>query len=60
MRYVLVSIFLLLATLEGIKAVSPYAGQESQAIKALSFQEISDYLSGNGMGSSPPISGVSV
>ena len=29
---------------------SPYVGQESRAIKALSPQEISDYLSGKGMG----------
>jgi hypothetical protein len=29
---------------------SPYVGQESREIKALSPQEISDYLSGKGMG----------
>ena len=29
---------------------SPYAGQESREIKALSAQEISDYVSGRGMG----------
>ncbi len=31
-------------------AVSPYAGQEQRAIKALSAQEIEDYLAGKGMG----------
>ncbi|RLM48558.1 hypothetical protein, partial [Halorubrum sp. Atlit-28R] len=30
----------------------PYAGQEKRAIKALSEQEISDYLNGRGMGTS--------
>lgn len=29
---------------------SPYAGQETRGIKALSDQEVSDYLSGKGMG----------
>lgn len=33
-------------------ADSPYAGQEKRAIKALSEQEISDYLNGSGMGTS--------
>ena len=50
MRYVLVFIFLLLVTAERSIAVSPYVGQESQAVKALSSEEISDLLSGNGMG----------
>lgn len=33
-------------------AESPYAGQEKRAIKALSEQEIQDYLNGSGMGTS--------
>lgn len=33
-------------------ADNPYAGQEKRAIKALSEQEISDYLHGRGMGTS--------
>src|SRR4051794_31480114 len=33
-------------------ADSPYAGQQSRAIKALSADEISDYLEGRGMGTS--------
>jgi hypothetical protein len=33
-------------------ADSPYAGQEMRAIKALSEQEINDYLNGRGMGTS--------
>ena len=32
------------------RSQSPYIGQESREIKALSPQEISDYLSGKGMG----------
>lgn len=35
-----------------IAADSPYAGQEHRKIKALSEQEISDYLNGRGMGTS--------
>jgi hypothetical protein len=31
-------------------AASPYAGDESREIKALSDQEVADYLSGKGMG----------
>ena len=33
-------------------ADKPYAGQQTRSIKALSEQEIADYLQGNGMGSS--------
>jgi hypothetical protein len=33
-------------------ADSPYVGQEKRAIKALSEQEVSDYLNGRGMGTS--------
>lgn len=36
----------------GITADNPYAGQEKRPIKALSEQEIADYLNGRGMGSS--------
>lgn len=38
--------------LSGTAADNPYAGQEQRPIKALSGQEISDYLSGRGMGTS--------
>ena len=31
-------------------AASPYAGEQSRTIKSLSQQEVSDYLSGKGMG----------
>jgi Spy/CpxP family protein refolding chaperone len=34
----------------GTQSHSPYVGQEFREIKALSAQEISDYLSGKGMG----------
>jgi Spy/CpxP family protein refolding chaperone len=40
----------LLAGAVSANAQSPYAGQESREIKALSPQEISDYLAGMGMG----------
>lgn len=39
-------------SLTGTAAGSPYAGQEHRAIKALSEQEVSDYVNGRGMGSS--------
>lgn len=47
----------LLCALLGVLSVahatdSPYAGQEKRAIKALSEQEIDDYVSGRGMGTS--------
>lgn len=38
--------------LAGIAADNPYAGQEHRKIKALSEQEISDYMNGRGMGTS--------
>ena len=40
----------LLAVSATADSQSPYVGQESRQIKALSPQEISDYLSGKGMG----------
>jgi Spy/CpxP family protein refolding chaperone len=40
----------LLITASMARSQSPYIGQESREIKALSPQEISDYLSGKGMG----------
>jgi len=40
----------LLATSARANSPSPYAGQEVREIKALSPEEISDYLSGKGMG----------
>ena len=50
MRHMLVSVFLLLAATGSSNAVSPYAGQDSQSVKSLSPEEISDFLSGKGMG----------
>lgn len=46
--------FALLAMLPltGMAADSPYAGQEHRKIKALSEQEINDYMNGRGMGTS--------
>jgi Spy/CpxP family protein refolding chaperone len=45
-------IIVLFSALDGFAAppASPYAGQESRAIKALSPQEVQDYLAGRGMG----------
>ncbi|HEY8607133.1 MAG TPA: Spy/CpxP family protein refolding chaperone [Noviherbaspirillum sp.] len=40
------------AAAPSVAAESPYAGQEQRAIKALSQQEIDDYLQGRGMGTS--------
>jgi len=40
----------LLATAADAASPSPYAGQEARDIKALSPEEIADYLSGKGMG----------
>ena len=45
-----VCLLILLAASGGANTQSPYAGQESREIKALSPQDISDYLSGKGMG----------
>lgn len=45
-------IIVLFSAFNGLAAppASPYAGQESRAIKALSPQEVQDYLAGRGMG----------
>ncbi len=43
-------VLVLLAGLASAKAQSPYVGQEVREIKALSPEEISDYLAGKGMG----------
>jgi Spy/CpxP family protein refolding chaperone len=40
----------LFATLANANTVSPYAGQESREIKALSTEDVQSYLSGKGMG----------
>jgi Spy/CpxP family protein refolding chaperone len=47
-----VGIFALLGLASALAADMPYAGQQSRAIKALSDQEVSDYVEGRGMGSS--------
>jgi Spy/CpxP family protein refolding chaperone len=44
------STFVLLMAVSTASSQSPYVGQEFREIKALSPQETSDYLSGNGMG----------
>lgn len=49
----LTSFFLFAALpLLAVAADNPYAGQERRAIKALSEQEISDYMNGRGIGTS--------
>lgn len=40
----------LASPLPGQVAPSPYSGEEGRAIKALSPEEVADYLAGNGMG----------
>jgi Spy/CpxP family protein refolding chaperone len=49
-RIVLCCTLALLAGPGSASSKSPYSGQESREIKALSHQEVSDYLSGKGMG----------
>ena len=50
LRAALSCALVLLATSARASSPSPYAGQEGREIKALSPEEISDYLSGKGMG----------
>src|SRR6202795_4874979 len=47
-----IGIFALLGLAGAFAADMPYAGQQTRAIKALSDQEVSDYVEGRGMGSS--------
>ena len=47
-----VGIFALLGFVSALAADMPYAGQQTRTIKALSDQEVSDYVEGRGMGSS--------
>src|SRR5262245_3588865 len=49
-RTLLACTLALLAVSAPVNSQSPYVGQESREIKALSPQEISDYVSGKGMG----------
>src|SRR5215831_6066543 len=49
-RTLLACTLALLAVSAPVNSQSPYAGLESREIKALSPQEISDYLAGKGMG----------
>jgi hypothetical protein len=49
-RTLLWCVLALLSWSTGAQSQSPYVGQEFREIKALSPQEISDYLSGKGMG----------
>ena len=50
LRHALFCAAALLAGLGDAYAQSPYVGQESREIKALSPQEVSDFLAGKGMG----------
>jgi Spy/CpxP family protein refolding chaperone len=47
-----VAIFALLGLASAFATDMPYAGQQTRTIKALSDQEVSDYVQGRGMGSS--------
>jgi hypothetical protein len=49
-RTLLCFVLALLSWSAAAQSQSPYVGQEFREIKALSLQEISDYLSGKGMG----------
>ena len=46
----LCGVLTLISASAGAQSQSPYVGQQFREIKALSPQEISDYLSGKGMG----------
>lgn len=54
MKSLLLSIFCAIMMMHGVPTVlgqaSPYAGQETRAIKALSKQQVENYLQGRGMG----------
>src|ERR1700676_5685930 len=47
-----IGVLALLGLSGAFAADMPYAGQQTRAIKALSDQEVSDYVEGRGMGSS--------
>jgi Spy/CpxP family protein refolding chaperone len=47
-----IGILALLGLASALAADMPYAGQQTRTIKALSDQEVSDYVEGRGMGSS--------
>jgi len=47
-----IGIFALIGLAIAHAADTPYAGQQTRAIKALSNQEVADYMEGRGMGSS--------
>jgi Spy/CpxP family protein refolding chaperone len=47
-----IAVFALLGLAIAYAADTPYAGQQTRAIKALSDQEVRDYVDGRGMGSS--------
>jgi len=50
LRVTACGVLLLFASLAYAASSSPYAGQEARDIKALSPEEVADYLSGKGMG----------
>ena len=51
-RQIHIALALMLLGAQGAVADSPYTGQETRAIKALSDSEIADYRDGHGMGES--------
>lgn len=50
--FALPALYAVLSSTAAVAADNPYAGQQSRPIKALSDQEVSDYLNGRGMGAS--------
>lgn len=51
MRHLAVGvIFGAMVAATAVSAESPYAGQQTREVKALSTQEVDDYLNGRGMG----------
>ena len=50
MKYLAVGLVLGVMAVAGASAESPYSGQQTRELKALSPQEVDDYLNGSGLG----------
>ena len=50
MRHLAIGVIIGATVATAVGAESPYAGQQTREIKALSTQEVDDYLNGRGMG----------
>ena len=50
MRHLAIGVIISIMVTTAVSAESPYAGQQTREVKALSTQEVDDYLNGRGMG----------